>query len=331
MSEAPVTDRTALVTGAAGQDGGYLVERLTAEGVRVHVLERPGTDVDLPWLAGATCHLVDLTDTTAVGDLVREVAPDEVYNLAAISSVALSWQEPVLTAAVNGLAVAGLLEAALGVQESTGRPVRVLQASSAEVFGVAPVTPQDERTPIAPVNPYGASKAFAHLLVDVYRGRGLPATAVVLYGHESVRRPHGFVTRKITSTVAAIARGRADELVLGNLDARRDWGWAPDYVAGMVLAVRHPEPQDFVLATGVDHSVADFVEAAFARVGIRDWQRYVRVDESFVRPVEASVQVGDPTRAEQVLGWRRTVDFAGVVGRMVDADLALLDGAVRCR
>jgi GDPmannose 4,6-dehydratase len=214
-----------------------------------------------------------------------------------------------------------LMESAHQVQERTGRPVRFVQASSAEIFGEPAVSPQTEATPIRPVNPYGAAKAYAHLMVDVYRHRDLHAVATILYNHESPRRPERFVTRKITSTVAAISEGRADRLVLGNLDARRDWGWAPDYVDAMVRAARAERPADFVVATGVSHSVHDFVAAAFARVGIEDWAGLVATDPEFVRPADPTDLTGDPTRARDLLGWEPTVGFEELVGRMVEADL----------
>ncbi len=196
-----------------------------------------------------------------------------------------------------------------------------MQASSAEIFGQPARSPQDEDTPVRPVNPYGAAKAFAHLACGVLRGRGLHAAAVILYNHESPLRPRHFVTRKITATVAAIARGEADRLELGNLDARRDWGWAPDYVDAMVRAARADRPGDYVVATGVAHSVRDFVAAAFTHAGITDWEPLVHVDQSLVRPVDATELVGDATRAAKELGWTPTVGFEEVVARMVDADL----------
>ena len=192
----------------------------------------------LPDLPGVELHRGDLTAVADVRSLMIDLAPDEVYNLAALSSVARSWEEPDLTARVNGMAAAALMESALLVQEKHGRPVRLVQASSAEIFGEPERHPQDESTPLRPVNPYGAAKAYAHLMVDVYRRRELHAVSAILYNHESPRRPEQFVTRKITATVAAIAHGRADHLTLGNLDARRDWGWAPDYVDAMVRAAR---------------------------------------------------------------------------------------------
>jgi GDPmannose 4,6-dehydratase len=309
----------AFVTGIGGQDGSYLAERLLADGVEVHALTLE-TDPP-PDLPGVTLHPGDLTRVEEVRALLLDLAPDEVYNLAAISSVALAWERPDLTARVNGLAAVGLLESALEVQDKTGRRVSVVQASSAEIFGEPATSPQDESTPLRPVNPYGAAKAYAHLMVGVYRRRDLHATSLVLYNHESPRRPPQFVSRKITSTVAAIAQGRADGLTLGNLDVRRDWGWAPDYVDAMVRAARADAADDFVVATGVGHSVREFVGAAFARVGIDDWAHLVTVDPAFVRPVDPTDLTGDARRARERLSWAPTVTFDEIVGRMVDADL----------
>jgi GDPmannose 4,6-dehydratase len=199
-----------------------------------------------------------------------------------------------------------------------------VQASSAEIFGQPDHSPQDESTPVRPVNPYGAAKAYAHLMVDVYRRRDLHAVSAILYNHESPCRPPEFVTRKITSTVAAIAAGRADRLVLGNLDARRDWGWAPDYVDALVRAARTEQPQDFVVATGESRSVREFAAAAFARAGITDWAPLVSSDPALMRPADAVELRGDATRAREVLGWSPAVGFAELVAHMVDADLARL-------
>ena len=308
---------TALVTGITGQDGGYLAEQLVADGWQVHGVRRPREQVPGHLPSPVVVHEAELLDGS-FDAVFSDVAPDEVYNFAGVSSVALSWQDPVTTARVNGEFVARLLELAWQAPQ----PVRVLQASSAEVFAGSGVVPQDESTPLAPRSPYGASKAFAHHLVQVYRARGLHAVNAVLYNHESPRRPATFVTRKITSTVAAIADGRADGLVLGSLGARRDWGWAPEYVAGMALALRYPAPQDWVLATGTSYAVSDFVAAAFAHVGITDWERYVSTDPEFVRPTEAPELVGDASKAGALLGWQATVGLAELVGRMVDVDRA---------
>ncbi|HEY0188619.1 MAG TPA: GDP-mannose 4,6-dehydratase [Cellulomonas sp.] len=322
----------ALVTGATGQDGSYLCERLAAEGVRVHALVRavtgperdPGLDDLLRRTPDVVVHEGDLADGPALSDLLQQVAPDEVYNLAGISSVAYSWQEPALTGLLSGVAVASVLDGALRVQRATGRPVRVVQASSAEIFGDATEVPQNESTPVRPRSPYGAAKAYAHQMVGVSRSQGLHASSVILYNHESPRRPLSFVTRKITHGVARIAAGLDTELTLGSTDVTRDWGWAPDYVEAMVLAARHDEPDDFVVATGEPHTVADFVRAAFERAGVPDWADRVRTDPAFVRPAESTVQLGDATKAHQVLGWQPTHRFSEVVAAMVDHDLALL-------
>jgi GDPmannose 4,6-dehydratase len=291
----------------------------------VHGLVRVGELVPQHLLAlgsAVQLHEADLSEDAVVAGLVGQIAPDEVYNLVGVSSVAQSWNEPVLTAQLNGVFVARLLQAVLQTSERTGRQPRLVQASSAEIFAGTTSTPQDERTPVVPRSPYGASKAFAHHLVQLYRDRGLHATNTILYNHESPRRPPSFVTRKITKTVAAIARGDEHELVLGNIAARRDWGWAPDYVEALVRAARHGAPDDYVIATGESHSVAEFVAAAFGRVGIDDWQAHVRLDAAFDRPTDAVELVGRPDKAAQVLGWSPTLRFSDIVGRMVDADLA---------
>lgn len=313
----------AFVTGASGQDGSYLIERLLADGVEVHALAQP--DDPAAAAPGVEMHSGDLLDLEKTRQLVVDLAPDEVYNLAGLSSVARSWDEPDLTGQVNGLAAVALMESARLAQEKSGRPVRFVQASSAEIFGEADRSPQDESTPIRPVNPYGVAKAYAHLAVDVYRRRELHAVSTILYNHESPRRPVQFVTRKITASVAAIARGRATTIALGNLDARRDWGWAPDYVDALVLAARADEARDYVVATGVAYSVRDFVAAAFARAGIDDWEAHVVIDPAFVRPADATELVGDSSRARHHLGWTPTVGFEELVGRMVDRDLELID------
>jgi GDPmannose 4,6-dehydratase len=318
---------SALITGITGQDGGYLAERLVAEGYEVHGLVHPGDLAVKDLLARcpeARLHDGDLTDDSSLARVVATARPDEVYNFAGISSVAFSWERPVLTADVTALGAARLIEQVWQRQAQTGQRVSFVQASSAEIFGDAPVAPQDESTPVCPNTPYGASKAFAHQLVGVYRGRGMHAVSAILYNHESPRRPPTFVTRKITRAAARIAAGHDKELVLGNLDARRDWGWAPDYVDAMVRAARHDEANDYVVATGEAHSVRDFVAAAFKRVGIDDWEPLVRTDPAFVRPADAALQLGNPGRARTVLGWGPTVSFEELVGRMVDADLERL-------
>ena len=319
---------TALITGITGQDGGYLAEALLAEGYDVHGLVRlpdPGFAALRERSPDVVIHEGDLGDATGLRALVAELEPDEIYSLGGISSVAFSWEHPALTGKVTGISLAVLIEAAWDQQQRTGRQVRVLQASSAEIFGAAVESPQTEHTPVRPANPYGAAKAFAHHLIGIYRARGMHASACILYNHESPRRPDTFVTRKITKAVARIAAGAPDVLPLGNLDARRDWGWAPDYVDAMRRAVRHPQAGDYVIATGEARSVRDFVHAAFTYAGVADWESRVEVDESFVRPHDAHEQVGDASKARAVLGWAPTVSFTEMVALMVDHDRRAID------
>ncbi|MCU1481028.1 MAG: GDP-mannose 4,6-dehydratase [Subtercola sp.] len=317
----------ALITGISGQDGSYLAESLLADGYQVHGVVRSPGEENIGGLGAPdalTLHTLDLLEPGRLEDLVTEVRPDEVYSLAAISSVFESWKNPVRTGEVNGQVVVRLLEAAQRLSADHGHPVRLVHASSAEIFGQAAQSPQTESTPIAPTSPYGASKAYAHLSAGVFRARGLHVSNCVLYNHESPRRPETFVTRKITASVARISAGLQDGLELGNLDARRDWGWAPDYVAAMRLAATAPEPGDFIIATGVSHTIGDFLDAAFSRVGITDWSGLVTVNPAFVRPVDPAEQLGDASKAHTVLGWSPTVDFSTLVHRMVDHDLQLL-------
>lgn len=314
--------RRALVTGLAGQDGGYLAEQLLAEGVEVHALVH--ADDPAVVLPDVVVHAGDLVAVEETRRLVADLAPDAVFNLAAISSVGESWERPDRTAAVNGLGAVALMESCLQAAQARDRRIAFVQASSAEIYGAAAVSPQNEQTPVRPLNPYGAAKAYAHLMVGVYRERGLGATSLVLYNHESPRRPHRFVTRKISSTVAAIATGGADRLELGNLEARRDWGWAPDYTDAMVRAARaagEEDAADYVIATGESHSVRDFVAAAFVAAGIDDWEPLVSTEPALYRPTDPADLVGDAGRARAELGWRPTRTFDEIVAAMVEADL----------
>ncbi|NKY09938.1 GDP-mannose 4,6-dehydratase [Cellulomonas hominis] len=317
----------ALVTGAAGQDGSFLLESLAADGVPVTALVRPGEGRALAALGLAELDVreVDLADLAGLRSTVADVRPQTLYHLGGLSSVASSWQQPATVAVVNGVATAALLEAVRALEDVEGRPVRFVLASSAEIFGSPETSPQSETTPVRPVNPYGASKAYAHQLVAAFRAQGVEASSCILYNHESHRRPESFVTRKITAGVARIVRGEAEVLALGNLDARRDWGWAPDYVRAMRLAAAHPVPDDFVVATGRAHSVRDLVEAAFLHAGVTDWEPLVRVDPGFARPTDAPELVGDASKARRELGWRPSVGFEEMVARMVDHDLTLPD------
>ncbi|RKR73242.1 GDP-mannose 4,6-dehydratase [Frondihabitans australicus] len=315
----------ALITGVSGQTGSYLAENLLARGWEVHGIQRDDApDPAIP--ERVVPHTADLVDFPAVRRVVDEVEPDVTVNLAALSSVAVAWARPLEVAQLNGTAVANLLDAVRSLPDRPGARRGFVQASSAEMFGQAAESPQSETTPIAPVNPYGASKAYAHALVGAYRAAGLRASSVILYNHESPRRPEAFVTRKITAGVARISRGEQSELVLGNLDARRDWGWAPDYAEAMAriaqsLTEGDTASADFVVATGESHTIRDFVAAAFAAAGIDDWQHLVRVDPQFVRPTDATEMRGDAGRIRHALGWAPTKTFDAVVAAMVAADL----------
>jgi len=313
----------ALVTGVTGQTGSYLAEHLLGEGWTVHGVVRSADDTAENAAAlrsGVQLHVGDLEDPDGMRALVAATRPTSIFNLGGISSVAYSWTHPEETGRVTGLGVAALLDGAWQLHRNTGQPVSFVQASSAEIFGSATEIPQTELTPLGPVNPYGAAKAYAHHLVGVYRGLGLAASSCILYNHESPRRPAGFVTRKITREVARIASGLSTDLALGNLDAVRDWGWAPDYARALALAATG-EPGNYIIASGESHTVRDFVEAAFAAAGISDWQRFVRQDPAFMRPLDATALVGDPTKAREVLGWTPTVSFADMVSAMVESDL----------
>ena len=310
------------ITGISGQDGSYLAERLLAAGAEVHALHHAVEPAPPHCPAGVVLHRGDLTDAAAVRGLLLDLAPDEVYNLAALSSVAESWRQPDLTGRVNATGALDLMESAYAVQEQQGHRVHFVQASSAEIFGAPRQSPQNESTPLRPLSPYGEAKAIAHSGVALWRGRGLPASSAILYNHESPRRPHRFVTRRITSTVAAIARGDTTRLTLGSLDVRRDWGWAPDYVAALVLMARAATARDYVVATGESHSVADFVAAAFRFADIDGWEHLVDLDPDLARRSDPPALTGDASLIRSELGWAPTVSFDQLVERMVSADLA---------
>jgi len=313
-----------LVTGASGQDGSYLLERLAGLG-EVHGLCHSAEAAAALSLAfpGVYAHVGDLADSEGIRRLIVEIEPTHIFNFAGNTSVERSWTFPTETADVLGIGPVRILEAAWQVQERSGRAVRLLQASSAEIFGDTAVVPQNETTPRKPVTPYGAAKSFAHEMVGVYRARGMFASSAILYNHESPRRPHSFVARKISHEAARISMGLSDALVLGQMDVFRDWGYAPDYVDGMMRILDADQPGDFVVATGVAHSVRQFVEHAFAYVGIDDWSSYVSVDPALYRPADPKQLVGDPSRLRS-LGWEPSVDFEQLVHLMVDADLRAL-------
>lgn len=316
-----------LVTGANGQDGAYLVERLLADGHEVHAMchSFEGLELLRSEQPAAIGHVADLLDDVAIRELVRVTRPTHLFNLAGNTSVARSWEYPSETADVLGLGPVRLFEAAWR-QTEAGEPVRVLQASSAEIFGDATQIPQREDTPRRPVTPYGAAKAFAHEMAGIYRARGLHISTAILYNHESPRRPVTFVARKISGAVARISRGLQQELVLGNIDVHRDWGYAPDYVDAMIRIVEQPNGSDVIVATGESHTVREFVAEAFDYVGVADWQERVVIDPALYRPADPQQLVGDPSRL-RAIGWAPTVGFAELVHEMVDAELASLDRA----
>jgi GDPmannose 4,6-dehydratase len=314
--------RRALVTGIAGQDGTYLTELLLDKGYEVYGLLGPDPGEFLEWAAGlgGAVHPLrgDLTDMGSLLEAVEESQPDEVYNLAAMSFAGGSWRRAVTTTDVNATGVVRLLEAVRELAPAA----RFFQPSSAEMFGNSTDVPQTETTRIQPRSPYGATKAFDLFMTVEYReSHGLHASSGILFNHESPRRPVQFVTRKITDTAARIKAGLADELRLGNLDARRDWGFAGDYVEAMWLMLQQERPADYIVATGETHSVREFCEFAFARIGL-DWERYVVCDPELLRPADVDVLQGDASKARRELGWEPNVDFRGLVEMMVDADVA---------
>ncbi len=316
--------KRALITGITGQDGSYLAELLLDEGYEVVGMVRRSSTLNFERIAHiqdrVTLVAGDLLDEVSLIGLLREHRPAEVYNLAAQSFVQTSWGQPVLTGETTALGVTRLLDAIRMVDPA----IRFYQASSSEMFGKVQAVPQDESTSFYPRSPYGVAKVYGHWITVNYReSYGLHASSGILFNHESPRRGLEFVTRKVTHGVARIAHGLADKLSLGNLDAQRDWGFAGDYVRAMWLMLQRDEPGDFVVATGETHPVRELCEIAFARVGL-DWSEHVVIDERFLRPAEVDLLVGDPSHARQELGWERTVDFAELVGMMVDADMALV-------
>ena len=320
--------RRALITGIGGQDGALLSQLLLAEGYEVFGVVRrdpAAYEANLAPVAGRIGLVeANLLDQASLARALRDVRPHEVYNLAAPSFVPRSWDEPVLTAEFAAVGATSLLEA---VREADGR-IRVYQASSSEIFGEPGETPQTEQTPLCPLTPYGVAKAYAHFIAGSYRRRyGMFTCCGILYNHESPLRPPDFLPRKVARAAAAISLGRERELVLGDLSARRDWGYAGDYVRAMWLMLQQDEPGDYVVATGVSHSVEELVAAAFETVGL-DWRDHVRSDPSLVRgAAELHRLVGDATKARRVLGWEPEVSFSELVRLLVEADLAALQAA----
>ena len=319
----------ALITGVTGQDGSYLAELLLDKGYEVAGMVRRSSTVSFERIA----HLMDqmefvsgdLLDQLSMVEALRSFEPEEVYNLAAQSFVQTSFSQPVLTGETTALGVTRLLDAVRLVDPS----IRYYQASSSEMFGKVAEVPQTEATPFHPRSPYGVAKVYGHWITVNYReSYGLHASSGMLFNHESPRRGLEFVTRKISHGAARIALGQESELRLGNLDAKRDWGFAGDYVEAMWRMLQQDEPGDFVVCTGETHSVREFCQVAFGHLGL-DWEAHVVVDEEFIRPAEVDLLVGDASRAAKVLGWSATMDFEGLVTMMVDADMALLEGRLR--
>jgi GDPmannose 4,6-dehydratase len=319
--------KRALITGISGQDGSYLAELLLEKGYEVHGLVHGSTERRFerlePFIDSLKLYPGDLLDEGSLVDVVRDSNPDEVYNLAAMSSVAESWRLAVATAEYTAVGVTRLLE---GIREACPE-ARFYQASSSEMFGRARETPQSESTPFYPRSPYGVSKVYGHFITVNYRESfGLHACSGILFNHESPRRGSAFVTRRISEGVAKIKLGLANQLVLGNLDVRRDWGYAKEYVEAMWMMLQREVPDDFVIGTGVAHSVGDFVDAAFACVDLKR-DDYVRIDPDLARPADIEEVVADPSKAKRELGWEARTNFEEVVELMVRADLDVLAGS----
>jgi GDPmannose 4,6-dehydratase len=319
--------KTALITGITGQDGSYLADWLLDQGYRVCGMVRRASTENFQRIEHlrdrVELHQADLLDQTSMAAVLAQVRPDEVYNLAAMSFVPTSWTQPVLTAEFTGVGVTRLLE---GVRHVCPQ-ARFYQASSSEMYGKVRETPQTEATPFHPRSPYGVAKVYGHFITVNYReSYGIYACSGILFNHESPRRGLEFVTRKISHGVARIKLGLAKELRLGNLQAKRDWGYAGDYVRAMWLMLQQDQPDDYVVSTGETHTVEEFVSLAFGHAGL-DWRQYVVVDPQFYRPAEVDLLLGDPTKARRQLGWRPAVSFEELVKTMVDADLAALSPA----
>ncbi len=325
--------RRALITGITGQDGSYLAELLLEKGYEVVGMVRRSSTTNFERIAHLQDRLIldpytssgDLLDEASLISILRETEPDEVYNLAAQSFVQTSFTQPVLTGEITALGVTRLLDAIRIVNPD----IRFYQASSSEMFGKVQEVPQTERTPFYPRSPYGVAKLYGHWITVNYReSYGLHASSGILFNHESPRRGLEFLPRKVSHGVARIKLGLATELRLGNLDAERDWGFAGDYVEAMWLMLQQDEPDDYVVATGETHSVREFVQIAFEHAGL-DWEQHVVIDERYFRPAEVDLLIGNPAKAEKVLGWQRRTSFEELVTMMVDADVELLSGRLR--
>jgi len=316
----------AFITGITGQDGLYLAELLLAKGYEVYGLIRgqnnPKLDLVRATVPDVKLVTGDLTDMSSLIRALETAQPDEVYNLGAISFVAYSWENAMLTSDVTGKAVLNILEAVRLYSHDDMSKVRFYQASSSEMFGKVQEVPQRENTLLWPRSPYGVAKVFGHYMTINYReSYGMHASSGILFNHESPRRGPEFVTRKVSQAVARISLGLQDDITLGNLDAKRDWGFAGDYVDAMWRMLQQPEADDYVVATGETHSIRELLDIAFRHVGIDDWAGLVKQDPRFMRPAEVDLLIGDPAKAQEKLGWKRQVDFPTLVTMMVDNDL----------
>jgi GDPmannose 4,6-dehydratase len=325
MQESARMAKSALITGITGQDGSYLAELLLEKGYDVHGMVRRASTEKFDRIEHIreriTLHQGDLLDQRSLVDALRASRPDEIYNLAAMSYVAVSWIQPTLTAEFTGVGVTRMLEAV----RDTCPEARFYQASSSEMFGKVLEVPQTEATPFYPRSPYGVAKAYGHFITVNYReSYDLHATSGILFNHESPRRGLEFVTRKITWHAAAIRHGRLDKIRLGNLDAERDWGYAKDYVIAMWLMLQQDRADDYVIATNRTHSVRECIEVAFDEAGLPDWERYVEIDQQFVRPAEVDQLIGSYDKAERDLGWKPETSFEELIRLMTRADLELL-------
>lgn len=317
--------KKALITGITGQDGSYLADFLLKKGYEVIGMVRRASTESFERIEHIRDKIEliqgDLLDQSSLDDIIRKAMPDEIYNLAAQSFVPTSWNQPVLTGEFTALGVVRMLEAVRNYSPKS----KFYQASSSEMFGKVQETPQTEKTPFYPRSPYGVAKAYGHFITINYReSYNIFAVSGILFNHESPRRGLEFVTRKISDGVAKIKSGLANKLIMGNLDAKRDWGFAGDYVEAMWLMLQQNKPQDFVVGTGQSHSVREFIEEAFAHVGL-DWKRYVTIDKRFIRPADVEKLIANPARARKVLGWKPKVNFKKLVRIMVDADLRRLN------
>ncbi len=324
--------KSAFITGITGQDGSYLADLLLSKGYKVNGLIRRLSTPNL-WriehiLDDINLIEGDMTDQTSLVKAIKMSEPDEIYNLAAQSFVGTSWTQPVLTGNINGLGVVRLLDAIY----STGNETKIYQASTSEMFGKIKESPQNENTPFYPRSPYGVAKVYAHWICVNYReSYNMFICSGILFNHESPRRGIEFVTRKITDGVARIHLGLKKEILLGNLDAKRDWGYAKDYVYAMWLMLQQSKPDDFVVASGKNHSIRDLIQVAFKEIGIDDWEKYVKTDPKFIRPADVDILLGDSSKAKNKLGWEAKTSFEEMIKIMVQNDIKLIEAEKKIR